>query len=117
MRLHLLNIFYLKIDEIYVSDLKIRRVVNSHMINKIRILKGYVVSNKMEKSIVVSINRLFKHPMYGKFIKRTTKLHVHDPRNDSNIGDIVEVKECRPISKTKSWILTAIIKKSKFLNK
>lgn len=86
------------------------------MVDKMRVLRGCVISNKMEKSIVVSIVRLFKHPIYGKFIKRTTKLHVHDPRNDSNVGDIVEIKECRPISKTKSWILIAVVKKSDFLN-
>lgn len=84
------------------------------MADKIRVLRGCVVSNKMEKSVVVSITRLFKHPIYGKFIKRTTKLHVHDPDNNGDIGDIVEIKECRPISKTKSWILTAVIKKSNF---
>lgn len=87
------------------------------MVDKIRVLRGCVISDKMEKSIVVSITRLFKHPIYGKFIKRTTKLHVHDPRNDGNIGDFVEIKECRPISKTKAWILAAVIKKSNFLNK
>lgn len=87
------------------------------MVNKIRVLRGCIISNKMEKSIVVAITRLFKHPMYGKFIKRTTKLHVHDPKNNGGVGDIVEIKECRPISKTKSWILTNIVKKSNFLNK
>lgn len=82
------------------------------MADKIRVLKGCVISDKMERSIVVSITRLFKHPIYGKFIKRTTKLHVHDPDNNGNVGDIVEIKECRPVSKTKSWILIAVIKKS-----
>lgn len=85
------------------------------MVSKARVLRGCVVSNKMEKSIVVSIIRLFKHPIYGKFIKRTTKLHVHDSSNDSSIGDFVEIRKCRPISKTKSWMLVAIIKKSDFL--
>lgn len=74
-----------------------------------RTLKGRVLSNKMEKSIVVAIERLIKHPIYGKFIKRTTKLHVHDEHNNSKIGDTVIIKECRPISKTKSWILVCII--------
>ncbi|QJC30007.1 30S ribosomal protein S17 [Enterobacteriaceae endosymbiont of Plateumaris sericea] len=81
------------------------------MQNKIKILKGKVVSNKMNKSIVVHINRFIKHPIYGKFIKRTTKLHVHDEKNKCNIGDFVEIKECRPLSKTKSWTLVNIIKK------
>ncbi|QJC32527.1 30S ribosomal protein S17 [Enterobacteriaceae endosymbiont of Donacia dentata] len=78
----------------------------------IKILKGKVKSNKMQKSIVVNITRLIKHPIYGKFINRTTKLHVHDEKNICNVGDIVEIKECRPLSKTKSWILVNIIKKS-----
>ncbi|QJC37787.1 30S ribosomal protein S17 [Enterobacteriaceae endosymbiont of Donacia bicoloricornis] len=82
------------------------------MQKKIKILKGKVISNKMQKSIIVSINRLIKHPIYGKYINRTTKLHVHDEKNICNIGDFVEIKECRPLSKTKSWILVNIIKKS-----
>ncbi|QJC33340.1 30S ribosomal protein S17 [Enterobacteriaceae endosymbiont of Donacia clavipes] len=82
------------------------------MKKKIKTLKGKVKSNKMQKSVVVNITRLIKHPIYGKFINRTTKLHVHDEKNICNIGDIVEIKECRPLSKTKSWILVNIIKKS-----
>ncbi|QJC31290.1 30S ribosomal protein S17 [Enterobacteriaceae endosymbiont of Macroplea mutica] len=79
------------------------------MIKNIRTLKGTVVSNKMNKTIVVKINKLIKHPIYGKFINRTTKLHVHDEANSCNIGDIVSIKECRPLSKTKSWILVNIM--------
>ncbi|QJC33742.1 30S ribosomal protein S17 [Enterobacteriaceae endosymbiont of Donacia provostii] len=82
------------------------------MQKKIKTLKGKVISNKMQKSIIVHINRLIKHPIYGKYINRTTKLHVHDEKNICNIGDLVEIKEFRPISKTKSWILVKIIKKS-----
>lgn len=82
------------------------------MINKIRILRGLVVSNKMQKSIVITVDRFFKHPVYKKFIKRTTKLHVHDPYNESLVGDLVEVKVCRPISKTKFWILNSIIRRA-----
>ncbi|AAZ40841.1 30S ribosomal subunit protein S17 [Candidatus Blochmanniella pennsylvanica str. BPEN] len=84
------------------------------MSDRIRILLGRVCNKKMNKSVVVSIERLIKHSTYEKFIKRTTKLHVHDPNNETNVGDLVEVQECRPISKTKSWILTSIIKKSNF---
>ncbi|URJ27988.1 30S ribosomal protein S17 [Candidatus Blochmannia vicinus] len=84
------------------------------MVDRIRILIGRVISNKMNKSAVVSVERLIKHSTYGKFIKRTTKLHIHDPNNETSIGDIISVQECRPISKTKSWILTSIIKKSDF---
>ncbi|XOD70220.1 MAG: 30S ribosomal protein S17 [Sodalis sp. (in: enterobacteria)] len=78
---------------------------------RIRTLQGRVISDKMEKSIVVAIERLVKHPIYGKFIKRTTKLHVHDENNDSNAGDMVEISECRPISKSKSWILIRVVEK------
>lgn len=72
------------------------------MTDKIRTLQGRVVSDKMEKSIVVAIERFVKHPIYGKFIKRTTKMHVHDENNECGIGDVVEIRECRPPSKTKS---------------
>jgi small subunit ribosomal protein S17 len=82
------------------------------MSNGIRILQGRVVSDKMEKSAVVAIERFVKHPIYGKFIKRTTKLHVHDESNESNIGDLVEILECRPVSKTKSWKLFRIVGKA-----
>lgn len=82
------------------------------MSDQIRTLQGRVVSDKMEKSIVVAIERFVKHPIYGKFIKRTTKLHVHDENNDGNLGDIVEIGECRPISKTKSWTLVRVVEKA-----
>ncbi|XBC41715.1 MAG: 30S ribosomal protein S17 [Buchnera aphidicola (Kaburagia rhusicola rhusicola)] len=82
------------------------------MSKKIRTLLGCVISNKMQKSSVVSIERIIKHPLYKKFIKRTTKLHIHDEKNECSLGDVVEVCECRPISKTKSWTLVRIVKKS-----
>ncbi|CUR53559.1 30S ribosomal protein S17 [Serratia symbiotica] len=82
------------------------------MIDIIRTLQGRVISNKMEKSIVVSIERKVKHIIYGKFVKRTTKLHVHDKNNECCIGDTVEIRECRPLSKTKSWVLVRIINKA-----
>ncbi|BAP58366.1 30S ribosomal protein S17 [Candidatus Tachikawaea gelatinosa] len=82
------------------------------MIKKTRILKGTVIKNYMEKSATVAIQRLVKHSMYGKFIKRTTKLHIHDEKNECKIGDIVEICECRPISKTKNWKLVKIAEKS-----
>ena len=80
--------------------------------DKIRTLQGRVVSDKMEKSIVVAIERFVKHPIYGKFIKRTTKLHVHDENNECGIGDVVEIRECRPLSKTKSWTLVRVVEKA-----
>lgn len=77
-----------------------------------RTLMATVVSNKMEKSAVVKIERKVKHPLYGKFIKRSTKLSIHDQNNECNVGDVVIIKECRPISKNKSWTLVSIAEKS-----
>lgn len=70
-----------------------------------RILTGVVTSNKADKTITVQIERKVKHPLYGKIIKRSTKVHAHDEENNSSIGDVVTVKECKPFSKTKTWIL------------
>ena len=72
-----------------------------------RILTGVVTSDKANKTITVKIERKVKHPLYGKVIKRATKVHAHDENNDASIGDVVSVKECRPISKNKSWILVS----------
>ena len=77
-----------------------------------RTLQGKVISAKMEKSIVVAIERKVKHPLYGKFMKRTTKLHAHDETNQCAEGDVVSIKECRPLSKTKSWTLVEIVTKA-----
>ncbi|MGP1954474.1 MAG: 30S ribosomal protein S17 [Arsenophonus sp. NC-TX2-MAG3] len=82
------------------------------MSDKIRTLQGRVTSDKMEKSIVVTIDRMVKHPLYGKFIRRTTKLHVHDENNECSIGDLVEIHQTRPLSKTKSWILVRVLEKA-----
>mgnify|MGYP000116672934 FL=1 len=73
-----------------------------------RTATGRVVSNRMEKSIVVLIERRVKHPVYGKIIKRSTKIHAHDEKNECSMGDEVTVKEVKPISKTKSWSLVSI---------
>jgi small subunit ribosomal protein S17 len=72
-----------------------------------RILTGLVTSDKANKTITVKIERKVKHPLYGKVIKRATKVHAHDENNDASIGDLVSVKECRPISKNKTWILVS----------
>lgn len=80
--------------------------------SKIRTLQGKVISAKMDKSIVVAIERKVKHPLYGKFMKRTTKLHAHDESNQCAEGDVVSIKECRPLSKTKSWTLVEIVTKA-----
>ena len=74
---------------------------------------GMVVSNKMDKTIVVAIEDNVKHPIYGKIIKRTLKVHAHDENNECSIGDKVEVMETRPLSKTKRWRLVEIIEKAK----
>ncbi|ASI97538.1 30S ribosomal protein S17 [Vibrio rotiferianus] len=78
-----------------------------------RTQQGRVVSDKMDKSIVVAIERMVKHPIYGKFVKRTTKVHAHDANNECGLGDTVEIAECRPLSKTKSWTLVKVLEKAK----
>jgi small subunit ribosomal protein S17 len=70
---------------------------------------GRVVSNKMNKSVTVSVERLIKHPVYGKYIRRTTKYTAHDEDNACKPGDVVAIVECRPISKTKSWRVVEIV--------
>jgi small subunit ribosomal protein S17 len=77
-----------------------------------RTLIGRVVSNKMEKSATILIERKVKHPLYGKIIKRSTKLHIHDADNTCGMGDTVMIEECRPISKTKSWKLVKVIEQA-----
>lgn len=74
---------------------------------------GVVTSNKMQKSIVVSVLRKVKHPKYGKFVKKTTKFVAHDENNDCNIGDTVKIMETRPLSKNKNWRLVEIIERAK----
>lgn len=74
---------------------------------------GKVVSNKMQKSISVAIERKVKHPIYGKFMKRTTKLMAHDEKNEAGIGDTVRIMETRPLSKNKRWRLVQIVEKAK----
>jgi len=80
-------------------------------LRKVRI--GKVVSNKMEKSITVAVERKVKHPLYGKFMKKTTKLMAHDEKNECAIGDTVKVMETRPLSKNKCWRLVEILEKAK----
>ena len=74
---------------------------------------GVVVSNKMDKSIVVVVKRKVKHPIYGKFVNKTTKLMAHDQENACNIGDTVRIGEIRPLSKTKNWRLIEIVERAK----
>ena len=74
---------------------------------------GVVSSNKMDKTITVSVERKVKHPLYGKFVKKSTKFHAHDEKNECSIGDTVKIMEARPMSKTKRWRLVEIVEKVK----
>ena len=80
-----------------------------------RTLSGLVVSDRMDKTITVKVERRVKHPVYGKFIRRSTKLHAHDGNNECRVGDSVTVVECRPLSKSKSWMLKSIDQRSREL--
>jgi len=80
--------------------------------NTARTISGKVVSDKMDKSITVLVERRVKHPIYGKYVKRSTKLHAHDENNECNIGDVVTIQETRPLSKTKSWKLVTVVEKA-----
>jgi small subunit ribosomal protein S17 len=75
-----------------------------------RTVSGRVVSNKMDKTITVMLERKVKHPLYGKFIRRSTKVHAHDEANECNEGDMVIVEQCRPISKSKTWRLVKVVR-------
>jgi small subunit ribosomal protein S17 len=79
---------------------------------KVRTVTGRVISNKMDRTATVLVERRVQHPLYGKFIRRSTKLHVHDENNECREGDEVTIAECRPISKTKSWRLVEIVKRA-----
>ena len=82
-------------------------------VNKtLRTLTGRVVSNKMNKTIAVEIERLVKHPRYGKYIRRTTKLLAHDEANDSREGDVVTIAECRPLSRRKNWRVVSVVERA-----
>ncbi|MGQ4275510.1 30S ribosomal protein S17 [Pseudidiomarina sp. E22-M8] len=82
---------------------------------RVRTLQGRVISDKMDKSITVAIERRVKHPVYGKYISRTTKLHAHDEDNSCNTGDTVIIRETRPVSKTKSWALVEIVERAEVI--
>jgi small subunit ribosomal protein S17 len=83
----------------------------SRNLRKIRI--GVVTSNKMAKTITVAVERKVKHPIYGKFVKKTTRFHAHDEKNEASIGDVVRIMETRPLSKTKRWRLVEVVEKVK----
>ena len=74
---------------------------------------GLVTSNKMDKTITVALERKVKHPIYGKFVKKTTRFHAHDEKNECTVGDTVKIMETRPLSKTKRWRLVEVVEKAK----
>ncbi len=74
---------------------------------------GVVSSNRMDKTITVSVERKVKHPLYGKFVKKSTRFHAHDEKNECSIGDTVKIMESRPLSKTKRWRLVEVVEKVK----
>ena len=74
-----------------------------------RTLTGRVVSDKMNKTITVLVERKVKHPLYKKYVRRFTKLHVHDENNECRMGDVVDIQECRPLSRTKAWRLHRVV--------
>lgn len=79
---------------------------------RLKIMTGRVVSNGMDKTAAVAVERLIQHPMYGKFIRRTTKLLAHDENNECRVGDTVEIAECRPVSRRKSWRVVNIVERA-----
>ena len=74
-----------------------------------RSLVGRVVSDRMDKTIVVTVERRIQHPLYKKYVRRSKKFHAHDPENTCHIGDVVRIEECRPLSKTKTWRLVSVV--------
>jgi small subunit ribosomal protein S17 len=80
---------------------------------QIRTIQGKVISDKMDKTITVLVERQVKHPLYGKFMRRSTKLHAHDETNQCREGDIVKITSSRPISKTKTWSLVEVVERAK----
>ena len=91
---------------------KAENVSDNSADKKLRTVTGKVVSSKMDKTISVSVERKVKHPMYGKYMRRSTKYLVHDEDNSCNEGDVVTITECRPFSKNKSWRLVEIVERS-----
>jgi len=87
-------------------------VIMAEVEKTVRTLNGRVVSDKMDKTITVLIERRVKHPIYGKYVKRSTKLHAHDETNQCRIGDKVTIRETRPLAKTKCWMLVDVVERA-----
>jgi small subunit ribosomal protein S17 len=81
--------------------------------NRRKVRQGTVVSVKMDKSVVVRVDRTMRHPLYGKIVRTSSKIYAHDEKNDANLGDVVRVMETRPLSKTKHWRLVEVITRAK----
>ena len=94
-----------------MADTTNTATAESRNLRKTRI--GVVTSNKMTKTITVQVERKVKHPIYGKFVKKTSSFHAHDEKNEASIGDVVRIMETRPLSKTKRWRLVEIVEKVK----
>ena len=77
-----------------------------------RSTSGIVISNKMDKTVIVLVERLEKHPLYKKYVRKSTKLHAHDEANECNEGDTVQIEECRPMSKSKSWRVIEVVSRA-----
>ena len=92
------------------AELKVNTMVERNL-RKTRI--GVVKSNKMDKTVTVAVERKVKHPIYGKFVKKTTSFHAHDEKNECTVGDVVRIMESRPLSKTKRWRLVEVVEKAK----
>jgi small subunit ribosomal protein S17 len=88
-----------------------KEIIMERNLRKIKL--GVVSSNKMDKTITVKVERKVKHPLYGKFVKKSTKFHAHDDKNECSIGDTVKIMESRPMSKTKRWRLVEVVEKVK----
>jgi len=91
---------------------EIAKVVDDDHADSARSVSGTVVSDKMNKTITVLVERRFKHPLYKKYIRRSTRLHAHDEGNKCHVGDTVRVQECRPMSRSKCWRLVEILERS-----
>lgn len=80
---------------------------------QVRTQQGRVVSNKMQNTVTVLLERQVKHPLYGKYLKRSTKVHAHDAQDECQEGDVVRIAECRPLSKTKSWQVVEVVERAR----
>jgi small subunit ribosomal protein S17 len=85
---------------------------NAENKSKLHMVTGRVVSNKMDKTVSVAVERIVKHPVYGKYLRRTSKYFAHDEENTCQQGDVVTIQECRPLSKNKSWRLIEVIERA-----